>query len=110
MLQLRAQHERVENLVDDVVQGYHSGFNKAIHNYSRILDLFSTAQTEVDYTICFLMLAILEVEYVTRTDATPARSCLLLFPCSRALLQDDMFCKMVKLALQRPLSPNLSRC
>ena len=46
-LQLRAQHERVENLVDDVVQGYHSGFNKAIHNYSRILDLFSTAQTEV---------------------------------------------------------------
>ena len=47
LLQLRAQHERVENLVDDVVQGYHSGFNKAIHNYSRILDLFFTAQTEV---------------------------------------------------------------
>ena len=34
--------------MDDVVQGYHSGFNKAIHNYSRILDLFSIAQTEVE--------------------------------------------------------------
>ena len=33
--------------MDDVVQGYHSGFNKAIHNYSRILDLFSVAQSEV---------------------------------------------------------------
>lgn len=46
-MQLRLQHERIEGLVDDVVQGYHSGFNQAIHNYSRILDLFTTAQEEV---------------------------------------------------------------
>ena len=44
MVQLRAQREKVEELVDDVVQTYHSGFNKAIHNYSRILHLFSESK------------------------------------------------------------------
>ena len=44
--QLRAQRERVEELVDDVVQAYHNGFNKAIHNYSQILRLFSDAKEQ----------------------------------------------------------------
>jgi hypothetical protein len=46
-LQLRSQRERVEDLVDDVVQAYHNGFNKAIHNYSRILHLFSESKEQV---------------------------------------------------------------
>lgn len=46
-MQLRAQRERVEDLVDEVVQAYHNGFNKAIHNYSRILHLFSDSKEQV---------------------------------------------------------------
>lgn len=45
-MQLRAQRDRVEDLVDDVVQSYHNGFNKAIHNYSRILRLFSESKDQ----------------------------------------------------------------
>lgn len=33
---LREQRDAVEELVDDVVQGYHNGFNRAIHNYSQV--------------------------------------------------------------------------
>ena len=33
--------------MDDVVQSYHNGFNKAIHNYSRILRLFSESKDQV---------------------------------------------------------------
>ena len=47
MPQLKAQQERIEALVDDVVQGYHVGFNKAIHNYSQILLLFSRSKEQV---------------------------------------------------------------
>ena len=32
--------------MDDVVQSYHNGFNKAIHNYSRILRLFSESKDQ----------------------------------------------------------------
>ena len=46
-LQLKSQQERIESLVDNVVQGYHSGFNKAIHNYSQILHLFSVSKDQV---------------------------------------------------------------
>eukprot|EP00891_Asterochloris_glomerata_P001519 jgi/Astpho2/1519/Aster-x0067 len=46
--ELRMQRERIEELVDDVVQGYHNGFNKAIHNYSQILQLFTNAKQHVD--------------------------------------------------------------
>ncbi|BDA48578.1 probable exocyst complex component 4 at N-terminal half [Coccomyxa sp. Obi] len=46
--ELRSQRERVEDLVDDVVQAYHNGFNKAIHNYSRILHLFSESKEQVE--------------------------------------------------------------
>ena len=45
-MQLKAQQETIEQLVDNVVQGYHSGFNKAIHNYSQILHLFSVAKDQ----------------------------------------------------------------
>lgn len=37
----------MEDLVDEVVQAYHNGFNKAIHNYSRILHLFSDSKEQV---------------------------------------------------------------
>ena len=50
MLQLKLQQERVEELVDNVVQGYHNGFNKAIHNYSQILHLFAVSKEQVQST------------------------------------------------------------
>lgn len=34
---LRKQRDSIEGLVDEVVRGYHSGFNKAIHNYSQVI-------------------------------------------------------------------------
>lgn len=43
---LRERQERIESLVDDIVKGYHGGFNKSIHNYSEILRLFTEAQTQ----------------------------------------------------------------
>ena len=46
-MQLRNQRQVVEETVDDIVQGYHSGFNKAIHNYSQILRLFSDSKSQV---------------------------------------------------------------
>lgn len=48
MLQLREQRDTIEGLVDEVVQGYHNGFNKAIHNYSQILQLFADCKTHVN--------------------------------------------------------------
>lgn len=46
--QLRGQRDTIEGLVDEVVQGYHNGFNKAIHNYSQILQLFSNCKSHVN--------------------------------------------------------------
>ncbi|KAK9837523.1 hypothetical protein WJX81_008555 [Elliptochloris bilobata] len=46
--ELRAQRERVDVLVDQVVQDYHAGFNKSIHNYSQILVLFTQAKEQVE--------------------------------------------------------------
>ncbi len=43
---LRERHERIESLVDDIVKGYHGGFNKSIHSYSEILRLFTEAQAQ----------------------------------------------------------------
>lgn len=34
---LRNQKDAIEDIVDDVVRGYHNGFNKAFHNYSQVL-------------------------------------------------------------------------
>ena len=46
-LQLRDQRASIEELVDAVVEGYHSGFNKSIHNYSQILRLFTESKLQV---------------------------------------------------------------
>ena len=46
-MQLREQRETIEGLVDDVVECYHNGFAKAIHNYSQILQLFSDSKAQV---------------------------------------------------------------
>ena len=37
---LRQQRDDIEDIVDDVVKGYHDGFNKAFHNYSQVCLLF----------------------------------------------------------------------
>ncbi|CAM6126948.1 unnamed protein product [Calypogeia fissa] len=44
---LQEQRDAIEELVDDVVRGYHNGFNKAIHNYSQILRLFSESAASI---------------------------------------------------------------
>ena len=46
-MQLRQQFVTVDGLVDDVVATYHNGFNKAIHNYSHILQLFADTKAQV---------------------------------------------------------------
>ena len=50
--QLREQFETVDGLVDDVVSTYHNGFNKAIHNYSQILQLFAQAKAQASPATC----------------------------------------------------------
>lgn len=45
--QLREQRAATEELVDAVVEGYHAGFNKSIHNYSLILRLFTESRLQV---------------------------------------------------------------
>ena len=47
LTQLKEQQERLEILVDQVVQGYHGGFARSIQNYSQILHLFSEAKEQV---------------------------------------------------------------
>lgn len=44
---LKEQSDIIEEVVDEVVHGYHSGFNKAIHNYSQILRLFSESAESI---------------------------------------------------------------
>ncbi|KAF6140233.1 hypothetical protein GIB67_000281 [Kingdonia uniflora] len=44
---LKEQSEIVEEVVDEVVHAYHSGFNKAIQNYSQILRLFSESAESI---------------------------------------------------------------
>ncbi|XP_058204586.1 exocyst complex component SEC8 [Rhododendron vialii] len=44
---LKEQSDVVEEVVDEVVHAYHSGFNKAIQNYSQILRLFSESAESV---------------------------------------------------------------
>lgn len=46
--ELREQRNTVEELVDAVVEGYHAGFNKSIHNYSQILRLFTEARIQLE--------------------------------------------------------------
>ncbi|BFG25470.1 hypothetical protein CerSpe_117440 [Prunus speciosa] len=44
---LKEQSDVVEEVVDEVVHNYHSGFNKAIQNYSHILSLFSESTESI---------------------------------------------------------------
>eukprot|EP00257_Ricinus_communis_P003816 XP_002516393.2 exocyst complex component SEC8 [Ricinus communis] len=44
---LKEQSDVVEEVVDEVVHAYHSGFNKAIQNYSQILRLFSESTESI---------------------------------------------------------------
>ncbi|CAK7325414.1 unnamed protein product [Dovyalis caffra] len=44
---LKEQSDVVEDVVDEVVQSYHNGFNKAIQNYSQILRLFSESAESI---------------------------------------------------------------
>ncbi|XWS75196.1 hypothetical protein CRYUN_Cryun01aG0064600 [Craigia yunnanensis] len=44
---LKEQSDVVEDVVDEVVHAYHSGFNKAIQNYSQILRLFSESAESI---------------------------------------------------------------
>ncbi|KAK7268244.1 hypothetical protein RIF29_20939 [Crotalaria pallida] len=44
---LKEQSDVVEEVVDEVVQSYHSGFNRAIQNYSQILRLFSESTESI---------------------------------------------------------------
>lgn len=44
---LREQRDAIEDIVDDVVRGYHNGFNKAFHNYSQILKVFSDSASSI---------------------------------------------------------------
>ncbi|XP_059644811.1 exocyst complex component SEC8 isoform X1 [Cornus florida] len=44
---LKEQSDVIEEVVDEVVHAYHSGFNKAIQNYSQILRLFSESAESI---------------------------------------------------------------
>ncbi|XP_061369777.1 exocyst complex component SEC8-like, partial [Gastrolobium bilobum] len=44
---LKEQSDVIEEVVDEVVQTYHSGFNRAIQNYSQILRLFSESTESI---------------------------------------------------------------
>ncbi|KAK2995859.1 hypothetical protein RJ640_015819 [Escallonia rubra] len=44
---LKSQSDTIEEVVDEVVHAYHSGFNKAIQNYSQILRLFSESTQSI---------------------------------------------------------------
>ncbi|KAI4385743.1 hypothetical protein MLD38_003736 [Melastoma candidum] len=44
---LKDQSDVVEEVVDEVVHAYHSGFNRAIQNYSQILRLFSESTESI---------------------------------------------------------------
>ncbi|XP_024372095.1 exocyst complex component SEC8 isoform X2 [Physcomitrium patens] len=45
---LRETRDAIEEIVDGVVRHYHNGFNKAIHNYSQILRVFSESAGSLD--------------------------------------------------------------
>ncbi|GAB2293068.1 exocyst subunit [Dionaea muscipula] len=58
---LKEQSDIIEDVVDEVVHAYHSGFNKAIQNYSQILRLFSESAESIS---------------VLKTDLVEAKKCL----------------------------------
>ena len=50
---LTGAKNRLESLIDNVVDVYHNGFNLAIQNYSKILQLFSESREQVHHFFHF---------------------------------------------------------
>lgn len=48
-LQLREREARLGELLDMVVEGYHTGFARSIQNYSQILQLFEDSRQQVSF-------------------------------------------------------------
>jgi Sec8 exocyst complex component specific domain len=72
-IQLRQQFVTVDGLVDDVVATYHNGFNKAIHNYSHILQLFADTKAQVRAARASAVLsALLSLRQPWVTASTPS--------------------------------------
>lgn len=46
-MQLQTELQKCEGMIDNVVDSYHMGFNRAIQNYSKILQLFNDSQSQV---------------------------------------------------------------
>uniref|UniRef100_A0A383V4Z3 Exocyst complex component Sec8 n=1 Tax=Tetradesmus obliquus TaxID=3088 RepID=A0A383V4Z3_TETOB len=85
--QLRDQEQRLVTLVDQMVQGYHSGFAKSIQNYSQILQLFGDAKEQVDGLKKALADASRQLSAQSRTLQQQWRKTLAL-ECSLGLLDD----------------------
>ncbi|XP_022134188.1 exocyst complex component SEC8 [Momordica charantia] len=62
---LKEQSDVIEEVVDEVVHAFHSGFNKAIQNYSQILRLFSESAESI---------AVLKVDLADTKRSFSARS------------------------------------
>ncbi|XP_075670518.1 exocyst complex component SEC8 [Castanea sativa] len=62
---LKEQSDIIEEVVDEVVHAYHSGFNKAIQNYSQILRLFSESTESI---------AVLKVDLADAKNRLSARN------------------------------------
>lgn len=62
---LKEQSDVIEEVVDEVVHAFHSGFNKAIQNYSQILRLFSESAESI---------AVLKVDLADTKKSFSARS------------------------------------
>lgn len=43
----RDQQRRIETLIEQIVRAYHQGFNRALHNYSEVLRLFTATQNDI---------------------------------------------------------------
>lgn len=73
--------------MDDVVQSYHNGFNKAIHNYSRILRLFSESKDQVCLQSWLSHRTVLQQAAASERHSifsTPHLHCTLLHRCAGA--------------------------
>ncbi len=62
----------MEGLVDQVVQGYHSGFARSIQNYSQILQLFTEAKEQVGANAVGPLLWLLKHSARSVVSAAPA--------------------------------------
>lgn len=96
LLQLKGQQESIEQLVDNVVQGYHSGFNKAIHNYSHILQLFSSSKDQV--TVKEKLPAL--VSHFSVTNLCYNIEYQVFCPCTKIAIVRLLFARMAELSIE----------